>query len=59
MAGESLSPNERVREIDFGLDVLREMVVDEYEIVPKTWLIEAIDKMLDRRLELSGDNDII
>lgn len=45
----------RIEENDFALNTLRELIVDEYQIVPKSWVIDAIDKLLDRRLEINED----
>lgn len=49
------SSNPRIEEVDFALDVMNEMLVDEWEIVPKHYVISAIDKLLDRRLELENE----
>lgn len=47
--------SERLEEIDFSLNVMSEMLVDEWEIVPRHYVISAIDKLLDRRLEVQDE----
>ena len=49
MMEKNTTPTEQ---IDFALDVMNDMLVEGWTIVPRDYVISAIDKLLDRRIEL-------